>query len=122
MAELFGALEEFGLVLVAVFVVVVGEEFVFFEGFDDVVGFGDCFEEGDFGDGDLLELFFFHLDLILGVVVLKVLVVDFLFILPIVDQIRVIAFIIVKLSRHNNLLVELWFRLLLRLAIITLRH
>lgn len=122
MAELFGALEEFGLVLVTVFVVVVGEEFVFFEGFDDVVGFGDCFEEGDFGDGDLFELFFFHLYLILGVVVLKVLVVDFLFILPIVDQIRVIAFIIVKLSRHMNLLVELWFRLLLRLGIITVGH
>lgn len=110
------------MVIVAVFVVVVGEEFVFFESFDDVVGFGDCFEEGHFGDGDLFELFFLYLYFILGVIILKVLVVDFLFILPIAKQIRVIAFIVVKLSRHMNLLVELWFRLLLRLVIITVRH
>jgi hypothetical protein len=105
-----------------VLVVVLGEEFVFFEGFDDIVRFGDCFEERDFGDGDLLELFFFHFNLILWVIILKVLVVDFLFILLITNQIRVIAFIIVKLSRHMNLLIKLWFRLLLRLIIITLRH
>jgi hypothetical protein len=36
------------LVLIAVLVVVLGEEFVFFEGFDDMVGFGDSFEKRDF--------------------------------------------------------------------------
>jgi hypothetical protein len=100
LAELLGALEQFGLVLVAVLVVVVGQELVFLERFDDVVGLGDSFEQGNFGDGDLLKLFFLHLNLVLGVVVLKVLVVDFLFVLPVACHIRVVALIVVKLSRH----------------------
>lgn len=83
-----------------------------------MIWLGYSFEEGDLGYGNFLKLFFFHLDIILWIVILKVLVVHLIvFVLRVIDHIRVLV-LIVKLCGN----ISLWFRFRRFSIIIVARH
>ena len=105
--------------------VVIGQQLVFLESFDDVVGLGDGLNQRYFRYRYLLELFLFHLNFVLWVVVLEVLIINLLvLVLGVVDHVWILI-LVVELSWQILLIVVvivivLWFRLLLCQVIITI--